>query len=268
MHIKSLNMLAQLCDYKLQRWIISIAYFAIACCYGTTSFVLFHIVVFTACPGWILTPRAENISCWFGSGRLLFLTWTVLPFLHSIDTVTLHWVERIFRILDQLLWIPICCNLKRIAWTRWYARTVINRCPETRFAIWWWTGRRPSSDFSERNTASRSVSMVYVFHNVDSSHPVWLVRRQYTPGTECSPYRIRFCCLPVSRDCRLSLPNIRKLSQWPRVWYLGAQYRACILDPSGSRLPLPGLPADFTTDLPTRLWSGGTCATCRHAPTG
>ncbi len=33
--------------------------------------------------------------------------------------------------LDQLLWIPACFNLTRIECTRWYARTVINRCPAT-----------------------------------------------------------------------------------------------------------------------------------------
>ena len=43
--------------------------------------------------------------------------------------------------------------------------------------------------------------------------------------------------------------------------FFGAQYRACTLDPSGSRLPSPGLPADFTTDPLDRLWSGGTFLT-------
>src|SRR2546423_4281739 len=42
--------------------------------------------------------------------------------------------------------------------------------------------------------------------------------------------------------------------------YFGAQYRACTLDPSGFGLPLPGLPADFSSDLLARLWSGGTWA--------
>ena len=37
-------------------------------------------------------------------------------------------------------------------------------------------------------------------------------------------------------------------------------YRACILDPSGFGLPLPGLPADFTTDLLAQLWSVGAYA--------
>ena len=35
--------------------------------------------------------------------------------------------------------------------------------------------------------------------------------------------------------------------------FFGAQYRACNLDPSSFRLPLPGLPVDFTTDLPAKL---------------
>ena len=42
--------------------------------------------------------------------------------------------------------------------------------------------RSPSSDFRERNTASRSVSVMYVRHRVSSSQSVWLLRRQYTPG--------------------------------------------------------------------------------------
>ena len=52
------------------------------------------------------------------------------------------------------------------------------------------------------------------------------------------------------------------------IAYFGAQYRACILDPSGFGLPLPGLPADFSTDLPARLWSGGTRSYCSYSPTG
>ena len=43
--------------------------------------------------------------------------------------------------------------------------------------------------------------------------------------------------------------------------FFGAQYRACTLDSSGSRLPLPGLPAEFTTELLAKLYSGRTC-TC------
>jgi hypothetical protein len=40
--------------------------------------------------------------------------------------------------------------------------------------------------------------------------------------------------------------------------FFGAQYRAYTLDSSGSRLPLPGLPAEFTTELPAKLYSGRT----------
>lgn len=40
--------------------------------------------------------------------------------------------------------------------------------------------------------------------------------------------------------------------------FFGAQYRAFTLDSSGSRLPLPGLPAEFTTELPAKLYSGRT----------
>ena len=161
---------------------MSISYPSNGCPYGTTSFILFHIIVLIALPGWLFSPRAVYICCCSASGRVLFLIWTVLPVLHCMETVTLLWVESILRKLDQLLWIPDCFNLKRIAWTRWYARTVIKRCPDTLLVIWWWIGRKPSSDFNERNTASRSVNMVYVFHSVDSSQLVWLIRRQYTPG--------------------------------------------------------------------------------------
>jgi hypothetical protein len=35
--------------------------------------------------------------------------------------------------------------------------------------------------------------------------------------------------------------------------YFGAQYTACILDPSGFGLLSPGLPADFSTDLVANL---------------
>ena len=42
--------------------------------------------------------------------------------------------------------------------------------------------------------------------------------------------------------------------------FFGAQYRACNLVPSTFRLPSPGLPVDFTTDLLAILWSGGNSA--------
>jgi hypothetical protein len=41
-------------------------------------------------------------------------------------------------------------------------------------------------------------------------------------------------------------------------------HTACSLATSGFGLPLPGLPADFATDLLARLWSGGTLAVCDH----
>ena len=44
----------------------------------------------------------------------------------------------------------------------------------------------------------------------------------------------------------------------------GLNNTACSLAPSGSGLPLPGLPADFATDPLARLWSGGTLAVCDH----
>lgn len=40
-----------------------------------------HFIVW---PGRFFIPRAEYISCCLGSGLVLFLTWTVLPFLHSM----------------------------------------------------------------------------------------------------------------------------------------------------------------------------------------
>jgi len=44
----------------------------------------------------------------------------------------------------------------------------------------------------------------------------------------------------------------------------GLNHTACGLAPSGFGLPLPGLPADFATDLLAKLWSGGTLAVCDH----
>ena len=40
--------------------------------------------------------------------------------------------------------------------------------------------------------------------------------------------------------------------------FFGAQYTACILDPSGFGLSSQSWPADFSTDLVANLWSGGT----------
>jgi hypothetical protein len=44
----------------------------------------------------------------------------------------------------------------------------------------------------------------------------------------------------------------------------GLNHTACGLAPSGFGLPLPGLPADFATDLLAKLWSGGILAVCDH----
>jgi hypothetical protein len=44
----------------------------------------------------------------------------------------------------------------------------------------------------------------------------------------------------------------------------GLNTTACGFAPSGFGLPLPGLPADFATDLLARLWSGGTLTVCDH----
>ena len=44
----------------------------------------------------------------------------------------------------------------------------------------------------------------------------------------------------------------------------GLNHTACGLAPSGFGLPLPGLPADFATDLLATLWSGGILTVCDH----
>jgi hypothetical protein len=44
----------------------------------------------------------------------------------------------------------------------------------------------------------------------------------------------------------------------------GLNHTACSLAPSGFGLPLPGLPADFATDLLAKLWSGGILTVCDH----
>ena len=48
----------------------------------------------------------------------------------------------------------------------------------------------------------------------------------------------------------------------------GLNLAACNLAPSGSGLPLPGLPADFTTGLVANLWPGGTSPLLRSHPLG
>jgi hypothetical protein len=44
----------------------------------------------------------------------------------------------------------------------------------------------------------------------------------------------------------------------------GLNNTACRLAQSGFGPPLPGLPADFATDLLAKLWSDGTLAVCDH----
>ena len=87
---------------------------------------------------------------------------------------------------------------------------------------------------------------------------------QVTPVTACPGLRPRWCpeyiaithpeLLP-SIICKMSafLPVFRKLSNDHKEQDFGAQYTACSLDPSGLGLLLPGLPSDFTTDLPAKL---------------
>jgi hypothetical protein len=50
-----------------------------------------------------------------------------------------------------------------------------------------------------------------------------------------------------------ALATLRGYPRDHHYTYFGAQYSACILDSSGFRLPLPGLPADFSTGLLARL---------------
>lgn len=59
----------------------------------------------------------------------------------------------------------------------------------------------------------------------------------------------------------VGFPLLPGLSADHNYTFFGAQCRPCTLVPSGSRLPSWGLPADFSTDLPDQLWSGGTFAT-------
>ena len=59
--VKSLAGLTQLCESELQIRLISATWPILFISYGTTSFILFHIVVFTVCPGWFLTPRTDPL---------------------------------------------------------------------------------------------------------------------------------------------------------------------------------------------------------------
>jgi len=66
------------------------------------------------------------------------------------------------------------------------------------------------------------------------------------------PHNVGFC--PVSRTYPVT--TMSTISEF--------SHTACSLATSGFGLPLPGLPADFATDLLARLWSGGTLAVCDH----
>ena len=74
-----------------------------------------------------------------------------------------------------------------------------------------------------------------------------------------SPLRVQDCCLPD----RMNTVGFRSqspasLSNDHHDTYFEAQYIACVLDPPGFGLPLPGLPSGFSTDRLAKLWSGGT----------
>ena len=77
------------------------------------------------------------------------------------------------------------------------------------------------------------------------------LRPRWCPGR--SPFRNQNCCLPSSSERRLSSrsPESYLLTTMGKI--SGLNNTACSLDPSGFGLPLPGLPADFTTDLLARL---------------
>ena len=86
---------------------------------------------------------------------------------------------------------------------------------------------------------------------------------QATPMTTCPvlrprwcsdrlPYRNQNCCLPLSVQRRLS-PARRDYPMTTMSKISGLNFTACSLVPSGFGLPLPGLPADFTTAMLARL---------------
>ena len=80
-----------------------------------------------------------------------------------------------------------------------------------------------------------------------------------------SPYRPQDYCLPLTSQRRLSPPDLRGIILSVHNYtFFGAQYTACTPAPSGSRLPLPGLPANFAPELMANLCSGGTFSTCDH----
>jgi hypothetical protein len=92
-----------------------------------------------------------------------------------------------------------------------------------------------------------------------------LPRSRVTPVDTCpalrprwsplySPLRIWDCCLPVTRDRRLSpLDVLRDILVSTIINISGLYHAACILDPSSFVLPLLGVHVEFTTDLLARL---------------
>ena len=78
------------------------------------------------------------------------------------------------------------------------------------------------------------------------------------------PFRFRDCCLPLHQKRRLSFYNAELILTVRNYTFFGALYRACTLAPSGFRLPLPGLPADFATEPAATLCSGGTLVSGDH----
>ena len=82
----------------------------------------------------------------------------------------------------------------------------------------------------------------------------WLLAILYATKTAAFRYlhNVGFC--PVSRTYPMT--TMSTIS--------GLNTTACGLAPSGFGLPLPGLPADFATDLLAKLWSGGTLTVCDH----
>ena len=88
---------------------------------------------------------------------------------------------------------------------------------------------------------------------------------QVTPVETCSALRLRWypaysplrmqdCCLPArSRPSAFILTCIRVILMSTTIHISGLNHAAYALAPSGFGLPLPGLPADVTSDLLAKL---------------
>jgi hypothetical protein len=73
-------------------------------------------------------------------------------------------------------------------------------------------------------------------------------------GPIYSPMRSWDCCLPATRDHRLSpLDVLRDILMPTMIKISGLYHAACILESSSFVLPLLGLHVEFTTDLLARL---------------